>query len=209
MAGQALSESQLLKGKRLIILSDIINTDELRKGLNHEHYKDAYLNLQGAIEQLRELDVGPEERKQCRSILQTLLLWVLSLPDNLRDGLTAQEVAEAAWLHDDAVGATSQAEHLLDLLIQSGFPVRKEKKSRGGEGVAVYAYERTLVQANPVKIFAPLKKKFLQDGKRQDEKWVESLFWDLTVIKAEAQEELQVNDRIFPAFAPPDKRNMQ
>lgn len=209
MAWQALSESQLLKGKRLIILSDIINTDELRKGLNHEHYKDAYLNLQGAIEQLPELDVGPEEREQCRSILQTLLLWVLSLPENLRDGLTAQEVAEAAWLHDDAVGATAQAEHLLDLLIQNGFPVRMEKKSRGGEEVAIYTYETSVVQANPVKFFAPLKKKYLQDSKRQDEKWIESLFWDLTMITPEAQAELQINGGIFSAFAPPDQRNAQ
>src|SRR2546422_922773 len=136
MAWQALSDTNVLKGKRLIILSDIINTDELRKGLNHEHYRDDYLNLQGAIDQLPELEVGPEEREQCKSILQTLLLWVLSLPENLRDGLTPQEIAEAAWLHDDAVGATAQAEHLLELLIQSGFPVRKDKKSRGGEDVA-------------------------------------------------------------------------
>jgi len=209
MAWQTLSDSQLLKGKRLIILSDIIATDELRKGLNHENYKEAYLNLQGAIEQLVELDIGPEEREQCKSVLETLLLWVLSLPDNLRDGLTAQEVAEAAWLHDDAVGATAQAEHLLELLIQSGFPVRKEKKSRGGEEVSVYAYETSLVQANPVKFFAPLKKKYLQDVTRQDEKWVESLFWDLTMITPEAQEELQVNGGIFTDFAPADQRNMQ
>ena len=141
--------------------------------------------------------------------LQTLLLWVLSLPDNLRDGLTAQEVAEAAWLHDDAVGATAQAEHLLELLIQNGFPVRKEKKSSGGEEVSVYAYETSVVQANPVKFFAPLKKKYLQDGKRQDEKWVESLFWGLTDITPEAQEEQHVNGGIFTDFAPTDQRTMQ
>jgi hypothetical protein len=206
MAWQTLSNSQLLKGKRLITLSDIIDTDELHKGLNHEHYKEAYMNLQGAIEQLPELDLGPEERDQCKSILQTLLLWVLSLPDNLRDGLTAQEVAEASWLQDDAVGATAQAEHLLDVLIQSGFPVRKEKKQRGGEDVAVYAYETSVMQASPVKYFAPLKKKFLQDTQRQSEKWIESLFWDLSAITPEAQEELQVNGGLFAAFAPTDQR---
>ena len=149
MAWQALSESQLLKGKRLVILSDLFTTDELRKGLNHEHYRDAYLNLQGATEQLPELEVGPEEREQCKSILQTLLLWVVSLPDNLRDGLTAQEVAEASWLHDDAVGATAQAEHLLEILIQNGFPVRKEKKSRGSEEVSVYSYRNQRHPSQP------------------------------------------------------------
>jgi hypothetical protein len=137
------------------------------------------------------------------------MLWALSLPDNLRDELTAQEVAEAAWLEDDAVGATAQAEHLLDLLIQSGFPVRREKRSRGGEEITVYGYESSVVQANPVKFFAPLKKKYLQDIPRQDEKWIESLFWDLTVITPEAQAELQVNGGIFSAFAPPDKRTSQ
>jgi hypothetical protein len=209
MAWQTLSESNLLKGKRLITLADIIDTDELRKGLNHEHYKDAYLNLQGAIEQLPELDVGPEERDQCKAILQTLLLWALSLPDNLRDGLTAQEVAEAAWLHDDAVGAKDHAEHLLELLVQSGFPVRKDNKSKESKDIAVYSYELSAMQAQPSKFFAPLKKKYNQDTKRQDEKWVESLFWDLSMITPEAQSELQVNGGIFTAFAPPDQRSAQ
>lgn len=206
MAWQTLADSKFLKGRRLITLPDIFDTDELRKGLNHEHYRDAYLNLQSAVEQLGELDVGAEEQEQCKAILQTLLLWALSLPDNLRDGLTAQEVAEASWLQDDAVGATAQAEHLLDVLIQNGFPVRTEKKSRGGEQVSLYSYEISAVQAQPAKLFAPLKKKYLQDGKRQDEKWLESLFWDLTIITPEAQSELGVNGGILAAFAPPDQR---
>lgn len=207
MAWQALSDTKLLKGKRLIVLPDIIKTDELRKGLNHEHYRDAYLNLQGAIEQLAELELAAEEREQCEAIMQTLLLWVLSLPENQRDGLTAQEVAEAAWLHDDAVGGTAQAESVLELLLSHGFPVRKEKKTRGGDEVAVYSYETSVVQANPVKFFAPLKKKFLQDKKRQDEKWLESLFWQLPDITPEAQAELGVNGGLFANFAPNDQRS--
>ena len=209
MAWQSLSDTKLLKGKRLIILPDIIKTDELRKGLNHEHYRDAYLNLQGAIEQLSDLELAGEERDQCEAILQTLLLWVLSLPDNQRDGLTAQEVAEATWLNDDAVGATAQAEHLLELLLANGFPVRKDNRTRGGEEVAVYSYETSVVQANPVKFFAPLKKKFLSDKKRQDQKWLESLFWQLPDITQEAQEELRVHGGLFTAFAPNDQRTMQ
>lgn len=209
MAWQSLSDAKLLKGKRLIILPDIIETDELRKGLNHEHYRDAYVNLQSAIEQLGELELATEERDQCKAILQTLLLWVLSLPDNLRDGLTAQEVAEAAWLNDDAVGATAQAEHLLELLLSHGFPVRKEKKTRGGEEMAVYSYETSVVQANPVKYFAPLKKKYNSDTHRQDEKWIESLFWGLAEITPEAQAELGVNGGILSAFAPNDQRSFQ
>jgi len=209
MAWQTLSDTKLIKGKRLITLADIMGTDELRKGMNHEHYRDAYQNLQGAIEELAQLDVGPEEREQCKVVLQTLLLWVLSLPDNLRDGLTAQEVAEAAWLNDDAVGAQAQAEHLLELLTSNGFPVRREKKSRGGEELAVYSYELGATQANPVKFFSPLKKKYIQDTKRHDEKWVESLFWDLSMITPDAQAELQVNGGIFAAFAPNDARTAQ
>ena len=56
IAWQALSDEDLLKGKRLITLSDIIRTDELRKGLNHENYRDDFQSLQGAIDQLPELD---------------------------------------------------------------------------------------------------------------------------------------------------------
>jgi hypothetical protein len=206
MAWQVLSDSKLLKGKRLITLADIMETDELRKGLNSEHYRDAYQNLQGAIEQLAEMDVGPEEKEQCKVVLQTLLLWALSLPDNLRDGLTAQDVAEAAWLNDDAVGAKDHAEHLLDLLITDGFPVRKETKQRDGKDISVYSYELTATQAQPSRFFSPLKKKYNQNTERQDEKWGDSLFWDLSDITPEAQAELQVNGGIFAAYAPADQR---
>jgi Family of unknown function (DUF6079) len=209
MAWETLSNTNVAKAKRLMTLPDIIDTDELRKGLNHEHYKDAYQNLQAAIDQLTELDVGPEEREQCKAILQTLLLWTLSLPDNLRDGLTAQEIGEAAWLKDDAVGATTQAEHLLELLVQNGFPVRTEKKSRGGEQVTLFSYETSTVQAQPVKFFAPLKKKYIQNIQRQDEKWIESLFWGLNMISPEVQAELGVNGGILSAFEPEDKRSPQ
>ena len=78
----------------------------------------------------------------------------------------------SAWLNDDAVGAKDHAEHLLELLIQNGFPVRKETKPRG----TVYSYELSAMQAQPSKFFSPLKKKFIANAQRQDEKWVESLF---------------------------------
>ena len=209
MAWQTLQDQALLKGKRLILLPDIIETDELRKGLDSEHYRDAYQNLQGAVEQLTELELGEDERAQRKRILQTLLLWVLSLPDNLRDGLTAQEVAEASWLEDEAVGATAQAEQMLELLLQHGFPIRRERKTRGGEEVAIYSYETSTVQVQPVKIFAPLKKKHLQDAGRQDEKWIESLFWGLADITPEAQTEPGIYGGILSAFASEDKRTYQ
>ena len=85
--------------------------------------------MQGAIDQLSDLDVSPDEREQARRVLETLFLWVMSLPDNLRDGMTTQDVAEAAWLMDDAVGSEAQAEHLLTKLVQGGYPVRTEKKT--------------------------------------------------------------------------------
>ena len=135
------------------------------KGLNDEHYKDDFQSLQGAIDQLPDLDVSPEEREQARRVLETLFLWVMSLPDNLRDGMTALEVAEAAWLMDDAVGAEAQAEHLLTKLVQGGFPVRTEKKTRDGKEVVVYSYETSVAQDNPARVFGPLKKKAKEEMK--------------------------------------------
>ncbi len=129
MAWQTLSNPVLLQGKRLLTLADIMHSDELQKGLNSEYYRDGYLNVCGAIEQLSELDIAPEEREQAQRLVEILYLWGISLPENLRDGLTAQEVAEAAWLSDDAVGATAQAEHLLEQLVQGGFPIREEKRT--------------------------------------------------------------------------------
>ena len=202
MAWQTLSDPKLLKGKRLITLPDIIRTDELRKGLNHEHYRDAYLNLQGAIEQLPELDVAPEEREPVPSaILQTLLLWVLSLPDNLRDGLTAQEVAEAAWLHDDAVGATAQAEHLLEMLVQNGFPSPQRKRSRAAAKRSSSIPTRlSVVQAQPGQVLRAAQEEVqCRTPSARTTNGLESLFWDLPDITPEAQAELGVNGGIFAA----------
>ena len=209
IAWQALSDLELLKEKRLITLSDIIRTDELRKGLNHEQYRDDFQSLQGAIDQLPELDVSPEEREQATRVMETLFLWGMSLPHNLRDGMTAQEVAEAAWLMDDAVGATAQAEHLLTKLVQGGFPVRAENKTRDGKGVVVYSYETSVAQDNPVRHFGPLKKKAKEDTRAQDLKWTESLFWQLPDITQEAQAELGVYGGILTDFQPSDQRSTQ
>ena len=209
IAWQALSNEDLLKEKRLVTLSDIIRTDELRKGLNHEQYRDDFQSLQSALDLLPDLDVSPEEREQTRRVLETLFLWVMSLPDNLRDGMSAQEVAEAAWLMDDAVGATAQAEHLLTKLVQGGFPVRAEKKTRDGKEVVIYSYETSVAQENPVRHFGPLKKKAKEEIKVQDLKWAESLFWQLPDITQEAQAELGVNGGILTDFQPSDQRSAQ
>ncbi len=209
MAWQTLSDAELFQGNRLVILSDIIRSDELRKGMNHEIYRDDYQGLQTAIDQLSEMDGSPEEHDQARRVLETMFLWAMSLPDNLRDGLTAQEVAEAAWLMDLDVGATAQAEHLLTRLIQDGFPIRSGKKTKDGKEVVVYSYETTAAQDNPSKFFAPLKKKAKEDTKAQDQKWNESLFWQLADMTPEAQQELGVDGGILSGFQPPDQRTAQ
>lgn len=209
MAWQVLSDPEQLKTKRLLVLSDLIRTDELQKGLNHEHYRDGYQNLQGALDQLPDLELAEEERTHARHILETLFLWVISLSDNQRDGLTPHEVAEASWLSDDAIGATALADQLLNKLVQSGFPIRQEKKTKDGKEITVYSYETTAAQANPVKYFSPLKKKAKEDVKSQDAKWIESLFWQLPDITPEAQEGLGVNGGILYTFQPPDSRSFQ
>jgi hypothetical protein len=172
----------------------LIRSEELHKGLNHEHYRDSYLNLCGTLEQLPSLDLSPEEREQAQRVLQTLYLWAISLPDNFREGLTASDIAEAAWLADDAVGSTAQAEHLLSRLVQAGFPLRVERKARDSKEVDLISYELSATQTQPVKIFAPLKKKAKEDLTAQNAKWQEALFWQLPDITEEAQRELGVND---------------
>jgi hypothetical protein len=209
MAWESLQNQRILTGTRLVTVSDLILTAEMQKGLSHETYRAGYNNLCATLEQLSELDVAEEEREQAKRILETLYLWGICLPENLRDGLAAQEVAEAAWLSDEAVGALAQAEHLLDRLIQGGFPIRVEKKTRDGKEVAVYSYLLSATQESPVKYFGPLKKKAKEDLKAQDAKWIESLFWQLPDITLDAQQELGVNGGIFGDFQPPDQRSVK
>jgi hypothetical protein len=110
---------------------------------------------------------------------------------------------------DDSVGSEAQAEHLLTKLVQGGYPVRTEKKTRDGKEVVVYSYETSVAQDNPARFFGPLKKKAKEDTKLQDTKWAESLFWQLADITPEAQEALGVNGGILTDFQPTDLRSAQ
>jgi len=107
------------------------------------------------------------------------------------------------------VGATGQAEHLLDVLISGGSPLRQDKKQRGGSEVTVFSYETSALKQNPATIFGPLKKKFKDDVAAQDAKWLESLFWDLTVVTPEIQSELQLNGGMLAEFQPDDQRTQE
>jgi hypothetical protein len=91
--------------------------------------------------------------------------------------------------------------------VQAGFPLRVEKKMRESKEVEVFAYEATATQAQPVKVFAPLKKRAKEDVTGQNAKWLESLFWQLPDITEEAQRELNVNGGLFDIFAPADQRS--
>jgi hypothetical protein len=50
--GQTLS-MQLLAGQRLVTLADLIRSEGVAQGLNHEHYRDGYQNPCGTLEQRR------------------------------------------------------------------------------------------------------------------------------------------------------------
>ncbi|MCX6880254.1 MAG: hypothetical protein NTW21_41585 [Verrucomicrobia bacterium] len=209
MAWQAIKDGNLLTERRMVVVSDLIRSDEMRKGLTSDFYKEKYQSLQAAIEQLAELDFAQEEQDQAQRILETLFLQAISLPDNLRDGLTEQEIAEAAWLADDAVGSAGQANHLLEILVSGGMPVRREKKPRSGTEVTVYSYETSALELKPASVFGPLKKKFKDDTAMQDAKWQESLFWDISAIDKEIQAELQLNGGILHEFQPDDQRTAE
>ena len=210
IAWQAISDAKLLSHNRLIVVSDLIHSDEMRKALASDVYKDKARSLDAATEQLGDFGFAPEERNQAERILVTLFLQAISIPENIRDGLTAEEIGEAAWLSDEAVGSKGQAEHLLDILFSNGSPLRKDKKQRGGAEVTVYSYETSALEQKPASVFAPLKKKFKDDYSTQDAKWVESLFWDLgDGITPEVQSELQLNGGLFYEFSPDDQRSAE
>jgi len=210
IAWQALGEAKLLTKNRLVVVSDLIRSDEMRKALASDLYKGKAQSLEAAIEELGKYELAEEEREQSERLLVTLFLQAISVPENIRDGLTAEEIGEAAWLSDDAVGAKGQAEHLLELLLSNGSPLRKDKKQRGGAEVTVFSYETSALEQKPASVFGPLKKKFKEDHVTQDAKWIESLFWDLSDgITQEIQAELQVNGGLFNEFSPDDQRTAE
>ena len=146
------------------------------KGLNDENYKDDFQSLQSAIDQLPELDVSPEEREQARRVLETLFLWVMSLPDNLRDGMTALEVAEAAWLMDDAIGRDASSRASADEARARRLSGARLRRRRGtAKRLSSIRTRPPLLRITLSALFGPLKKKAKEEIKIQDLKWVESL----------------------------------
>ena len=89
---------------------------------------------------------------------------------------------------------------------QNGFPVRGETRSREGTAVSIFSYGLCVAQANPVKYFGALKKKAKEDAKAQNDKWLESLFWQLPDITTEAQTILKMDGGLLSDFQPPDQR---
>src|SRR5206468_1565015 len=94
IAWETLRFDGLLAGRRLSVLSDLLQSATLATGLRAEQFRSNSGSYQDALETLNPLLMDDEERDSARRIIGTLFLWSIVNADAVR-GMTLNDLAEA------------------------------------------------------------------------------------------------------------------
>jgi hypothetical protein len=182
IAWETLRHEGLLAGCRLVVLSDLLHSETLLKGLRAEQFKGAHEAYEIALEDLNNLPLDDQERDLARRILGTLYLWSLVQADPGR-GMSVEDLAEATLA--DLEGLLPK-DAVFDLVtrLQSDLPQVKYDKTKGvrfevAEGGKAKRFES---------VFGNFKKKAKADVDAQDRAWREALFWDFAKLQGAGSE---------------------
>ena len=176
---EALNRPEMLRGTRLLIVSDLLESDELLKGLRSEHYRNAFAAYELARGGLAEGQLPADQREFAERLVGTLFLQAIANPDRQ---MKAEELAEATLVDSADVAPADEVDAILVTLRQE-LPQIRYDKEKGAR------FETEARQAEFGKLFAPLKKAAKANAAAQDAKWVDALFWDLPDIGKEASEQ--------------------
>lgn len=179
MVWDALSLPEILRGNRLLVVSDLLQSEELLKGLRSEHYRTAFDAYELARDGLAETSLAEDQREFAARLVGTLFLQAIASPDR---PMKAEELAEATLVHSADVAPADEVDAILVTLRQELSQIRydKEKGAR---------FETEARQVEFGKVFSPFKKSAKANTPAQDAKWLDSLFWDLADIGKEASEQ--------------------
>jgi hypothetical protein len=176
IAYETLRNDALLAGRRLVVLSDLLQSPTLIKGLRSEQFKSSFESYEAAAEELAHLLLNDEEQDLARRILGTLYLWSVVNPDPSR-GMSIDDLAEATLA--DLEGLLPK-DGVLDLVmrLKSDVPQIKYDKDKGVRfEIAETAGEK------PENFFGNFKKKAKADADAQERAWRASLFWDFKALE--------------------------
>jgi hypothetical protein len=182
IAWETLRDDKLLASKRLAVLSDLLRSETLIKGLRSDNFKSSYESYETALEALQDLSFDDQERDLGRRILGTLYLWSVVNAETNR-GMSIDDLAEATMA--DLEGLIPK-DAVLDLLtrLKSDIAQIKYDKDKG----ARFEIAET-GDTQPARAFGNFKKKAKADVDAQDRLWRESLFWDFKALEGAGSED--------------------
>jgi hypothetical protein len=182
IAYETLRHEELLAGRRLVVLSDLLGSKTLVSGLRSEAFKTTFESYESAVEGLANLLLDDGEKDLGRRVLGTLYLWSVLYPENGR-GMSIEDLAEATLADLDGV---VPKDAVLDLVnrLKSDVPQVKYDKDKGVRFEAAEPGDE-----RPERYFGPFKKKAKADAAAQDRAWRESLFWDFKTLEGVGSDE--------------------
>ncbi len=176
IAYETLGKDDLLRGRRLLVVADLLASQQLRQGLTDDAYRAGYESYRNAAEVIdSNVMFSNEEKDIARRLIGTLYLWAVAMPEGA-GGLQLTELAEATMTTIEGV---TPDDAVLDLVtrLRAEIPQVQYDKTHGARfDVAESAggiFQRQ---------FPALKRKAKADTSRQDVAWVKSLFWDFRDI---------------------------
>ena len=170
-AWETLQQEQILAGKRLVVPSDFLHSEQLAVGLRSENFRPGFEAYQAACDVLDTMPMPDDEKDAASRIVGVLYLMSAAMPENAR-AMPLADLAEATMT--DIEGLKSE-DAVLDLVTQLKGQITQIKYDKDKVGWFECAEGE---QAKPEKYFGPLKRKAKSNTNAQNELWLKSLFWD-------------------------------
>jgi len=184
IAYETLQKQELLQGKRLLVVADLLESRELRQGLAGDDFKAGYESYRSAIEVIdSSVNLSNEEKDVARRLVGTLYLWAIATPEGPARALPLTELAEATMTSIEGV---TPDDAVLDVItrLKAEIPQIQYDKTHGAQ------FEVTETAGGIFqRQFPALKRKAKADTARQDAAWLKSLFWDFRDIGGAASAE--------------------
>lgn len=183
MAHETMKNDSLLRGKRLLVVADLLSSNWLTQGLTSDAFKSGYESYQNAVEVIESSVVfSTEEKDLARRLIGTLYLWAIAMPEGAR-GMQLTELAEATMTSIEGV---TPDDAVLDLVmrLKAEIPQVQYDKTHGAR-FDVAESVGGLFQRQ----FPALKRKAKADTGRQDSAWLKGLLWDFRDIGGAASAE--------------------
>jgi len=166
IAYETLKMQDILEGKRLLVVADLLRSEQLQQGLTDDAFRAGHESYRSALEVVdSSVAFSTEEKDLARRLIGTLYLWAIAMPENAR-ALPLTELAEATMTSIEGV---TPDDAVLDLVtrLKAEIPQIQYDKTHGAR-FDVAESAGGLFQRQ----FPALKRKAKADTDRQDSAWV-------------------------------------